>query len=136
MAIAIVPNGTFEQKAVEMGSATATSSDTETVIATIDARGFSYGTFTAKNAGANTVTVRIYGCNDSAFADENAVSSLGYKSTDITTGTITPFYTGVGGNITTQAALAFAFYRIKIVNTTTSAGHASATTVYWCLKNT
>lgn len=136
MANEVAAKSQLQQKIVDVGSVTATSTDTETVIATIDAREYSYGVFTGKNAGAQTVTLNIYGSNDPAFADENTVSSLGYKTTSLTAGLVATFYTGVGGNITTQAALVYAFYRVKLVNTTTGAGHASATSVYWCLKNT
>ena len=136
MAATIAANGQFEQRVVEIGTATATSTDTETVIATIDARGFSYGTFTAKNNGAQSVSITIYGSNDPAFGDENTVASLGYKATTVTAGSVTTFFTGVAGNVTSQAALAYAYYRIKLVNSTLASSHASSTTVWWCLKNT
>ena len=136
MAIEIVPISTFEQKAVEIGSATATSSDTETTIATIDARGFTFGSITGKNAGAQSVTVNVYGYNDPAYSDEETVGTLVMaKTSTIVSGGADLLYLGHTAVAVAQNFI-FAYYKIKLVNATLASGHASATTVYWCLKNT
>ena len=134
---AVNTNGFAQQ--VDIGSATATSSDTETVIATLDARMFAFGSITAKNTGAQSVTINIYGSNDPAFADEGVgvgTTPWQYKTIALAAGAISPLWAGVASNITTPNQWPMAYYRIKIVNTTTGAGHASALTVYWCMKNT
>lgn len=128
-------NGLTRQ--VEQGSATATSSDTETVIATIDLRGFSIGTITAKNNGAHNVYLNVYFYNDPAYSDEGTAggSTLNARQSDMATGTVYIAHLGTN-NATTPGSMSFAYCRIKLVNKTTGAGHASSTSVFWCLKNT
>lgn len=81
----------------------------------------------------------IYGSNDTSgsYTDEiTTTDTIMYRTDTVATSASDMIYCGANASVTVPQPIMCANIRVKFLNNTTSAGHASAVTIYWCLKNT